>query len=482
MNNYSQNILIRTFFNALVLTAIFFINPFGLRTSTEKYSEDLVIGLLSPWYPEKFQNEVTIILLDDFFIEEYGKHYPVDYSDLKQILKVIGHYQPKAVFFDLLQHYEHSDGLDRWLQQIEKSDFPVYMASSPAFDTQDELNSPDSLRYKLKKHKAEFTAVSWFGYQHYYPLLIATEQDQQTTSNSTAALSLFREWCEKTPTKCQYTPEELGRNGLFQNAMVVRWSNTAVPEQENFLNLTEGCQDNTESKYTHLFSSALSHFEHGFSNYSKRKEQQRSRCFHLLTLTAASLFKPAAMDSESLRKALTGRIVVVGYNLIGGPDAVQSPLHGKLPGVFFHAMALDNLINLGDAYWHVPENIFGDISISRCFEGLLQGLVLWLVFTYRYSHLERRRESLRDGLLCLLCLSLVSFLLVMISIRYLKLGPMNWFALAAVVSLAIPTFLYHKLIEIKLAIIKKWQREDRPPQADGPEMKASEGEGYENAV
>jgi CHASE2 domain-containing sensor protein len=194
------------------------------------------------------------------------------------------------------------------------------------------------------------------------------------------------------------------------------------------------------------------------------------------------------MNSSELRDALKSRIVMVGYNLIGSPDDVQSPLHGKLPGVFFHAMALDNLINLGDEYWHVPKNINGAISISDYLEGFLQCLVSWLVFTYRYSYIERApnstdrvRKSVRNGLLCLLGLSLVSFVLVKISIIHFKLGPMNWFALTAVVSLAVPTFLYHKLTEIKTAIKKLWQREDNKPLVDGPELKVSEGEHYENA-
>ncbi len=56
---------------------------------------------------------------------------------------------------------------------------------------------------------------------------------------------------------------------------------------------------------------------------------------------------------------LRDRLVLVGANITSTGDLVESPVHGQLPGVYLHAMALDNLINAGMDYDHEPANFPG---------------------------------------------------------------------------------------------------------------------------
>ena len=59
---------------------------------------------------------------------------------------------------------------------------------------------------------------------------------------------------------------------------------------------------------------------------------------------------------ETLRRLFKDRIVMIGADIRGAPDLMQSPVHGQIPGVFYHAMALDNLLEYG------PENQWRPLS------------------------------------------------------------------------------------------------------------------------
>jgi CHASE2 domain len=47
---------------------------------------------------------------------------------------------------------------------------------------------------------------------------------------------------------------------------------------------------------------------------------------------------------------LANKIVLLGASISGIPDYVVSPVHGQVPGVVLHGMALDNLLTLGTGY------------------------------------------------------------------------------------------------------------------------------------
>ncbi|MFO1425406.1 MAG: CHASE2 domain-containing protein [Steroidobacteraceae bacterium] len=53
---------------------------------------------------------------------------------------------------------------------------------------------------------------------------------------------------------------------------------------------------------------------------------------------------------EEWRELLRGRAVLIGASIAGIPDYVATPVHGQLPGVLLHAMALDNLARDGANY------------------------------------------------------------------------------------------------------------------------------------
>jgi hypothetical protein len=62
------------------------------------------------------------------------------------------------------------------------------------------------------------------------------------------------------------------------------------------------------------------------------------------------------LSSPGIRAHLKGRVVIVGSNLPWLADTSPTPLLGDVPGLMVHAMALDNLLEAGDAAIRYPMN------------------------------------------------------------------------------------------------------------------------------
>jgi hypothetical protein len=70
----------------------------------------------------------------------------------------------------------------------------------------------------------------------------------------------------------------------------------------------------------------------------------RQECPYQLSLGYDRMVAGVGLQAEDLQKLLAGRLVMVGGQFRASNDWVDSPVHGQAPGVYFHAMALDNLI------------------------------------------------------------------------------------------------------------------------------------------
>jgi hypothetical protein len=76
----------------------------------------------------------------------------------------------------------------------------------------------------------------------------------------------------------------------------------------------------------------------------------RQECPYALTLGYDRMVAGLGLQRSDLQHLLAGRMVMVGGQFRASNDWVESPVHGQAPGVQFHAMALDNLIEDGADY------------------------------------------------------------------------------------------------------------------------------------
>jgi hypothetical protein len=77
---------------------------------------------------------------------------------------------------------------------------------------------------------------------------------------------------------------------------------------------------------------------------------ERQECPYALQLGYDRIVAGLGLQSSDLQTLLAGRLVMLGGQFRTSNDWVESPVHGEAPGVDYHAMALDNLVEDGVDY------------------------------------------------------------------------------------------------------------------------------------
>ena len=115
-----------------------------------------------------------------------------------------------------------------------------------------------------------------------------------------------------------------------------------------------------------------------------------------------------------LHSKLQGSHVLIGAAASGVNDVVFTPVHGMVPGVYLHAMALDNLLTYGAAYKHNESLFKNHLGLFLAFalligtlNFLIHGRIKAMVDRYiapplppgplRGNLLQRARVQLRQG-------------------------------------------------------------------------------------
>lgn len=174
---------------------------------------------------------------------------------------------------------------------------------------------------------------------------------------------------------------------------------------------------------------------------NRRPDQPRQACpYNQWVPGEAVLFASSQAQKETLRALFEDRAVLIGADIRGAPDLVQSPVHGQIPGVFLHAMALDNLLERGlEGYWRpmptLPETSYlpafiTDMSIGTSIEmGLLWSIFAFssLIALWRKKAGERVSEKVYLGAELLGHVVLVFGTVSALAAH--AIAPMNWLGL-----------------------------------------------------
>jgi CHASE2 domain len=117
-------------------------------------------------------------------------------------------------------------------------------------------------------------------------------------------------------------------------------------------------------------------------------------CPPVATLFAAALLDPQqdpSLDNRKLFDLVDGSFVMVGGNFRGSGDLVTTPLHTLVPGVYYHAVALQNLLAF-EGYPKVRKEFRSPKLLFYCFDLL----VLWIlaaIFLWRERWVQPKRLS-----------------------------------------------------------------------------------------
>lgn len=344
--------LARILFYAFIGWFILNHNPFGISEKSDQAFQDAFFRLAAPWYDSDAQEDILVILINEESIKNLydggflaANEWPLLYKDHAALFKAIESLSPKALFVDIYFKQERSTdtsypSLVRTLQKFKDKAFPILFAGGYADEDRSALQ-------RSLSESAQLTINGWQGYGNNYPLQVA--------GLPTAGHDLYRIAClSDAPLKSCNHENRLGAVSEGE-AMIPFWgADSAKPLLPEYT--TSSCTANENSTFESARQLLIGLFS-GLINYQDTLGVAEQTCAYHPILFADQVIKILKTGSieqkEKLKALFNNKIIFYGLTLEGLHDEVRTPVHGKLPGVMLHAMALDNLMNYGKNYLHV---------------------------------------------------------------------------------------------------------------------------------
>lgn len=288
---------------------------FGLSDRLDKYIQDLVnshFGQLI--YPREHQDDVVVLLLNDEIVASaLDGQWPAPYTFHASVLDDLLMHAPRAVFIDFFwmnRLKPGSDYLRDVLVRYKKAGIPVYLAAP---------------------------SVPWF--KEYWPELAGLVKPVSPHIAIDPTDFVARTYPQKTDEL--HSPAfaighdllQLDDAALQRGDLDIFWGTAVNEKNARWLASGESAE-----------GGLLSTFVDGFSSVTTELP-------YTTTVFVRDLINPVAETEEQalaeLDEHLNNKIVVYGANLAGIQDVIFTPTRNILPGAYYHAMAIDNLLTWG---------------------------------------------------------------------------------------------------------------------------------------
>jgi hypothetical protein len=576
--------LLRSLPPAAVVIGTAILDPLNVTSATDRTSQDIFFRYIAPLYGmdqipygEKPLSPITVVILDDHFVESVRSSWPVPHRTLTFLLQAIYCHAPKAVFFDLLFSHEHSaerhttefidylkggealgdrvvgrcakstldkdafqndQDYERALQELRERVLPlppVYIGDlAPQKDYP--VEGGTSVFKGLIDAGVRRLPTNWVADDGVYPLVVTLDdeatlgpspaEDSKTAQEERKAAAAARRqeveavwsdtWSDnvggRVPSVALALYADLGHRKFYDDLLskknekgersdelvagqreklIVEWGfyprhlpGEAMNEHEYRLTVNEG--EKEKKAYLQLrrfpdgcttrptdnvprwlqgwwpddpsatneigsrMESVWQFLQDTIGILNANPSRPRQACpYNQWVPGEAVLAARSSQQMATLGALFKDRAVMIGADIRGAPDLVQSPVHGQIPGVFLHAMALDNLIALGpDGYWRpMPTLALGHAEgrikleyawpkLEKAATGLLEMTLLLLIFAisegvarWQRHQGERWPEAVYAGVELLGHMTLVFGTVALLA--SLAFAPMNWLGLTA---------------------------------------------------
>lgn len=302
-------------------------------------------ALVGSFYPSEQRDNVTVLLIDDKALGSAEQGWPVPYATHARWLSNLGSlYKPRAVFLDITFTQARKDEtlpqLVQALCRLRDQGVPVFLAALPDPQTgrlavRDGLISPAGERpcftlvgVNYQPHQVDRLVWS-------YPLWTVNQAEDNTAVDArSSALAMAQD----------VAGLEVPRSDA---PMALTWG----VKNQSIRRLGEWCRF-AGSVVAEMTPPRLRAIFVG-------DEVFKPICPYSQSLSLSDLKPQTEEDEVRLHSALDGKFVMMGAAISGTNDMVTSPVHGAIPGVFMHAMALDNLLTYNGHYkqaleWELP--------------------------------------------------------------------------------------------------------------------------------
>lgn len=345
-------------------------------------------------YDAAHSTDIAVLEINDRYLDFVGESWPPSYAAYAAMLDDVAMYQPASVFVDIAFIHTRPDAslpqLIDSICRLHAQKIRVYLAG-----LEDETLGTLRLRPELETESARacYTIV---GIRYdpapntklalTYPLV---GNGQAHTPRDDAAWLQAR---QRIPSAAYAIARDQDRDGtlpleLRENTMALNWSLQPHPAMD--WQLWEGCTTRTHWLWELLPRPLRAALLDGFPRFLEGWSVQAACPSHRhvpLNLIADPQTNQAR---DWLQRHLHAKHVLIGASVTGVNDLIQSPIHGDLPGIYLHAMALDNLLTHGRDY-KLPGRLHDRNWLVFFALALLLGLVNYRVYTGLHRWLERR--------------------------------------------------------------------------------------------
>jgi CHASE2 domain-containing sensor protein len=348
----SRGLFTESLLLAAVALLVLNFHPFGSAHLRRHFSQDLLYAWFGSahWLYPRPPNSVTpghikparavVVLVDEAALALRGAHWPVPLSFHAQILAEVAVLRPRAIMLDflLIDRAPPDDvcALLAMADKLREANVPLYLAVTESDDlarldtpkcrndagrslTPGQLITPVSVRRQVDD--ADFIS-------RLYPFEQMGAAGASGTGLISAAVRMYCDTSAERETCAASLTHQYSRDAGFELA----WSPKGDPFNERWSQTP--CKP-MDSPLPAIFSRTMMPREAG--------------CAPIATMFATALLSPGAdpavdPDSDQLFDLLDGSIVLIGGNFRASGDLVATPMHTFLPGVYYHAVALENLL------------------------------------------------------------------------------------------------------------------------------------------
>jgi hypothetical protein len=357
---------IRPYALAALLTAITLaqsrLDPFGLISTTDQVSGLLVSTALSPFYGATDpigQDNIVVVLYDEPYFSQHKITWPLEPDRHLELIEIIAAANPAGIFLDVYftsQNQQRAAALEEFYSGLNerncsdddgknhlencKADLkaPIFLASLLS-DPAPSITLNNATSCPPRKTLAETTES-----KHLYRLqeLDAHNTDKDSCSaynGTTAAYDLYQAWCHRQNLLETGSCEPL-QDAAKDKLLYLQWG--FAPDQRFYRSLL-GNQDkiNPCAKNTSTLSALYHSVKLTLSAAIGRPSNAQELCPYT-NYVGAGYIQQA--PPGHLKELLQNKVVMIGVSDNPIPDRIESNVQGHLPGVFWHAAALDNLM------------------------------------------------------------------------------------------------------------------------------------------
>ncbi|MFT4172245.1 MAG: CHASE2 domain-containing protein [Rhodocyclaceae bacterium] len=320
--------------------------------------------LVGLYYPGERQNDITVLVYDSAYLGARSSAWPISYgahADAIYALASNDATRPKAIFLDVsfaqVRDDATIDELRKTLCEVhDEFHVPLFLAALPS-DKDGALRIRPELQFAARQEGGDcfklvdvaiepdpVDNVSWS-----YPVSrhltdkgwtsVPTDAAAAKTSLRSAAATIA---------------SDVGGVRFDDEAvpMALQWGVRTAPQSAEHRQFGY-CRSGGAVEYFRLVPGILRDFLMDEMPFVARAvgmdpdNFNKPICPYHRSLSVTAL---SALDEQDLAPVLHDKYVLIGAQIPGYNDFATSPVQGLIPGIYLHAMALDNFLTYGDQY------------------------------------------------------------------------------------------------------------------------------------